>query len=484
MAHITEQNNIRWNIDTLSSRLTGVLASNSSSSVNLARASRVTGITVSGSQPSGTARYFAFRIGTQWGKLTADGNFQAFSTNSAAFENLEAYGNTAASLTALTNIPALAGKSFGIAIALSADDPVNAVPTASLAFKCASDSQQLVTTEYSPVYPLGETGQVVGYTPDIAVSSGGSITTQAQITKDDGTLTGWADPQALVGTRGKSIQFKAEYKAAAVGVSSARINSIQVVYATGKSVVSGTSSGEIITQTVDWYMPIHSCRLTVHHAPLVNSQIKAFVTFRSQVQQVRGETLGVGTGGRKTFQLAHPGGLKYDSLKIYYDNVQVFTDYEFNTEVGRVTCTAPEGVIISCDYSYGWDLEQWLEMPLDSRWQMDSYDRSEYRLSVSENSKSAAAVKLQLIMSGGHINNEQLGTASGNAKSFKLSHIINNGNVSVTANNSPLSSKYWTVLDDPQYISVAAGAGQTIRASYDWVSESPVIYQLSAVFAK
>ena len=200
--------------------------------------------------------------------------------------------------------------------------------------------------------------------------------------------------------------------------------------------------------------------------------------------QVRGETLGVGSGGRKTFQLAHVDGLKYDSLKLYYDNAQVFTDYEFNTEVGRVTCSAPSGVLVSCDYDYGWDKEEWHEMSLDSRWSMDGYDRSEYKFSLDSNTKSAAAIKLQLIMSSGHINNEQLGTGAGTAKSFKLSHIINDGKISVTANNVLLSSKFWTVLDDPQYISVAAPAGQIIRASYDWVSEPPTVYQFSAVFSE
>ena len=484
MADITTQNNIRYNIDTLSTRLVGVIASAASSSVNMSRATKVTGITINGSQPSGTAIYCAFRIGTQWGKLTADGAFQAFNSNSADFENIAAFGNTTSSLAALRDIPALAGKSFGVAVALSADDPLNAVPTAALSFTGLTDTQQLITTEYSPVYGLGQDAQIISYSADTESANGGSVTVQAQITKPDGTLSGWADPNTFKGSKAQNIQFKGEYKATTVGSSTAKVNSASVVYTTGKTVLSGTANGEIISQTVDWYMPIHSCRLTVHHAPLVNSQIKAFVAFRDQTKQIRGETLGVGTGGRKTFQLANTSGLKYDSLKLYYDNVRVFTDYEFNTEVGRVTCSAPSGVIVSCDYDWGWDSEVWREMTLDSRWSMDEYDRSEYRLSMTDNAKSAAAVKLQLIMSSGHINNEQLGTASGTAKSFRLSHIINDGRITVTANNNTLSTKLWTLLDDPQYISAAAPAGQVIRASYDWVSESPVIYQFTAVFAK
>lgn len=484
MALITQQNNIRWNIDTLSSRVTGVLASNANSSVNLTRASKVTAITVNGLQPAGTYRYFAFRVNNVWGRLNSSGVFQPFKENNASFENLENAGNTAAELAALGNIPGLAGKSFGVAVALAADDPINAVPSASLSFKGSTNTQQLVTTEYSPIYDLGQDSQVISYNLDTTCENGGSVTVQAQITKSDGTVSGWADPETFKGIKAQSIQFKGEYRAATVGVSSAKVNSAQIVYSQDKSVISGVSDGEVITKTLDWYMPIHACRLTVHHAPLVNSRIKAFVTFRNQSVQVRGETLGVGSGGRKTFQLAHVDGLKYDSLKLYYDNAQVFTDYEFNTEVGRVTCSAPSGVLVSCDYDYGWDKEEWHEMSLDSRWSMDGYDRSEYKFSLDSNTKSAAAIKLQLIMSSGHINNEQLGTGSGTAKSFKLSHIINDGKISVTSNNVLLSTKFWTILDDPQYISVAASAGQIIRASYDWVSEPPKVYQFSAVFSE
>ena len=104
--------------------------------------------------------------------------------------------------------------------------------------------------------------------------------------------------------------------------------------------------------------------------------------------------------------------------------------------------------------------------------------------SESDNAKSAAALKLQLIMSSGTITNEQIGKTAGTAKSYRLSHIINDGKISITANGTALSSKYWSLLDDPQYISVAAPAGQILRASYNWVSESPRVYQFTAVFSE
>ncbi|MBR0035579.1 MAG: hypothetical protein IJP54_07865 [Synergistaceae bacterium] len=484
MANITSQNPIRWQIDNLSYAVSGVIASTSSTLVNLAGASRVTGITIHGSQPAGTARYFAFRLNDAWGKLTPVGNFQAFASNSADFSNIAGNGNTAAELAALTDIPGLAGKTFGIAIALYAEDPDNARPTARMTFNCSTDTQQLNNTQYSPVYDLGQGSQIIRLSADTETSSGGSVEVLAQATLDDGSLTGWKALDYFSGLKAKSVQLRGDYKAQTVGTSSAEIKGASVIYSNGSSLASGLVDGEIISQTQDWYMPLHHCRLTINHAPLENSTLKAYVAFRNQPTDVRGETLGIGTGGRKIFQLAHTGGIKYDSFKLYYDNVQVFDTFELNCEVGRVTCEAPEGVIVSCDYSYGWDFEDWQKMTLTNRLSMEDYDQSEFRLSQTDNVKSMAAVKIVLGMTSGHINNEVLGTATGTARSYKLSHRILDGKISVTANNSAVNSKNWILLDDPQYVSVAAGAGQVIRASYDWISEPPIIYQFMAVFAE
>ncbi len=483
MSNITTQQPIRYTIDALSLAGSGVLASKSSSSINLTGASKITGIVIGGSQPSGTQRYFAFRVNNQWGKLTASGTFQAFTSNTASFENISANGNTASELSALTDIPALAGKNIGVAVALYASDPNNASPSATMVFKCKNSTQQLTNSQTSPVYDLGNNSQIISLNADTDTSNAGSVAVYAQAVLDDGTSTGWKSLDAFSGVKAKSIQFRGDYKAVTVGSSYAKINAVSAVYAAGRE-ISGLTDGEIITQTMDWYMPIHSCRLTINHAPLINSTLKAYVAFREQPKSIKGETLGIGSGGRKVFQLAHTNGIKYDSLKLYYDNVRVFENYELNTEVGRITCEAPEGMIVSCDYDYGYDFEEWQQMTLSSRFSMDGYDRSEYRFSQPSNTKSMAAIKIVLGMTSGHINNEVLGTGTGKARSYKLTHNINDGKITLTANNVSLNSKNWTLLSDPQYVSAAVPAGQTLRANYDWLSETPIVYQFAAVFAQ
>lgn len=483
MANITSQNPIRYQIDTLSLAASGVLAAKSSSSINLTGASTITGIVVGGTQPTGTQRYFAFRVNNQWGKLTTSGTFQAFTENSTSFANISANGNTASQLSALTNIPALAGKNIGIAVALYAADPSNASPSATLVFKCRNSTQQLTNTQTSPVYDLGGSSQIISLNADTDTGNAGSVSVYAQAVLEDGTSTGWKALDSFAGVKAKSIQFRGDYKAVTVGTSHAKINAVSLVYASGKE-ISGLTDGEIITQTQDWYMPLHNCRLTINHAPLVNSTLKAYVAFREQPKPIKGETLGIGSGGRKTFQMAHTGGIKYDSFKLYYDNIRIYENYELNSEVGRLTCEAPEGVIVSCDYDYGWDFEEWHQMTLSSRFSMDGYDKSEYRYSQPSNTKSMAAIKIVLGMTSGHINNEVIGTGTGKARSYKLTHNINDGKITLTANGSTLSTKNWTLLDDPQYVSAAAPAGQTIRANYDWLSETPIVYQFAAVFAE
>ena len=482
MSNITSQNNIRYQIDTLNTTHTGVISGNNV--LNFTRADKVSKITVNGTQPSGTARYIAFCINGIWGKLTPSGTFSPFTSNTASYTNLEEHANTPQELEALTDIPALAGKSCGTAIALMSTDPDNILPACSLSFTCSANGQQLTAIEYSPVYDLGAESQIVSLTSQTAATNGGSAALQARITKPDGSLSEWGALDSFSGVKAQAVQFMGTYKAQSVGVSSAKIENASVIYSDGKSITSGVSDGEIISLTEDWYMPVKSCRLTVKHSPLEQSTIKAYIAFRKSPTQVKAENLGIGTGGRKTYQLQNTGGLKYDTLKLYYDNMRVYTDYEFNCEAGRVTCAAPEGVIVSCDYEYGWESEEWQEMSLSSRLSYEDYDQSEYRYSGSSEGLSVCALKMILSTTSGHINGERLGTSTGRVQSFKLSRRINDGKINVYASGNILSGKNFTLLDDPQYISVNVSAGKIILADYDWISETPEVYEYYAVYSE
>ncbi len=484
MANITTQNNIRYQIDKLNSRHYGVLIRTNDAPIDLTNADKVSGITITGTQPSGTSRYIAFCINDTWGKISTSGTFSPFTQNSTDFDYLEENANTPAELSALTNIPALAGKKFTLAIALSSNDPDNVLPTCGVAFQCVAGTQQLSAEELSPVYSLGDEAQIISLSAETSTSNGGSVTVEARALKPDGTYTEWQSLDAYSGLKAAEVQLRGTYKAQQVGVSTAKINTASIVYTNGGAVMSGMQDGEIITISEDWYMPVKSCRLTVKHTPLEQAGMNAFIALRKSPVQVKGETLGIGTGGRKTFQLIHSDGLKYDTLRLYYDNTRIYTEYEFNCEAGRVTCNAPEGVIVSCDYEYGWDNEDWQEMTLSSRISYDDYDQTEYRYAGASEGLSVCALKIVLSMTTGSITSERLGTSTGKSQSFRLSRRINDGKISVYASGSQLSAKNWTLLEDPQYIAVSAPAGKVITANYEWISDTPKVYEYYAVFSE
>lgn len=487
MANITSQNNIRYNIDQLNPSSTGVITTKGNA-VNLTQASTVSKIIINGTQPASCSRYFAFKVNNSWGKLSTSGTFTAFSSQTLTYDYLAANGNTPAQLTALTSIPALAGKTFDIAIALGSDDPINnGVPTCSLSFSCVSNSQVLTTTQTSPEYALGSQSQIISLTAETTQSSGGSVNVQARITRPDGTVSDWGALNSFSGQKASAVQFRGAYTASTVGTSQAKIESANILYSDGTAIMNGANSGDLITLTQDWYMPVNNCRLTVKHAPLEDARIDASIALRSSPVQILRENIGVGTGARKMYQLAHTTGLKYDTLRLYYDNVQVFSEYEFNCEAGRVTCEAPEGVIITADYEYGWSNEVWEPMTLSSRLSMDGYDQSEYRYSMPDSekgNKSVSALKLSMSVESGHITNEKLGTSTGKTQSFRLTRRINDGSITLTANGAAIPAKNWKLLDDPRHVAVTAAYGQTIRASYDWISDTPTVYEFYAVYSE
>ncbi len=484
MSNITTQQPIRYQIDTLNPKTYGVITSNSNSILDFSRVTSITAINVLGSQPPNTARYIAFNINGQWGKLSSAGAFVSFSDNSPDFENLELYANTPTELAAISSASGLAGTSCGVAIALSSTDPDNAIPTCGLSFTCLTDTQQLTTIELSPEYSLGSNSQIISFTADTSTADGGAVDLSAKITRQDGTASDWITLPDLVGEKATTIQFKADLSARTLGVSTAKVNSTAIVYSDNNTIISGANKGEVISLTEDWYMPVKSCRLTVKHSPLENSSLAAFIAFRASPVQVSKEYIGIGSGGRKVFQLANTSGLKYDTLKLYYDNVRVYSDFEFNCQAGRITCSAPEGVIVSCDYEYGWTDEIWQEMSAASTLSFEDYDQTEYRFTGNQEGLSVCALKLEISMSTGHIDNELLGKATGGTQSFRLNKRINDGRIYVFVETAPLSNKNWTLLDDPQYIAVSAAAGKNIYASYDWISEPVNIYEYYAVYSE
>lgn len=485
---ITSSQAGKWTVDTLNLNAQGVYISDSNA-LDCSNAAKVSGFNLNYTQPGNSKIFIMFQINNKWGYLNTSGAFVEVSSSAPTFETLKISGNTPANLQALSSVPALQNNYAGVAVGLSSDDTANSVPQITIAAKCETSSQTLRIEKLSPVFEFENGAQIISITPHYTISGNGNFTLIGRFAGEDGKFSGWYTAAELVGTFAHSLQFNAVFTVEALNSSdAAALDYVAIVTAENNSHTQGTPSvegaGKIITNTLNWYVPINECRLTVKHEPLEYSEIRAFVSLRKAPKQITGENLGVGTGGRKTFQIANTDGIKYDAFKLYYDGARVFSDFELNTQAGRVSCTAPEGVIISCDYEYGYDSETWLEMKSSSRVSYETYDATEFKLLMPDNNLTVAAVKLEMIINKGTITREYIGLGTGRTKSYKLSHAVDAGNITVYNNTAKLDSKFYTVHEeDTKYISVAAPSGASLYAAYNWAGASPVIYELAAVFS-
>lgn len=482
MANIINQNNIRYCIDSLDTNSYGTFITDAYA-VNCVNATKCTGFNLDYAMPANSFLFFLFLINNSWCRLDNSGEAVTVQNSTPDFDALQSRGNTPSELLALNNIPAFVGKNIGVAVGLMSFDPDNAIPRVKLEVKCETSSQILKTSRFSPVYSF-QNAQIIKFNAPMTQSGSGNVALYAQVKDENGKLSEWLPAENFNGKIISALQFRADYSVSALDDSFANLTGAQMVYSLGNSITDGNNSGELISHTENWYMNIKSCRMTIKHDPLELSKIRAFVAMRKTPAIVRGENLGIGTGGRKTFQLAHVNGVKYDSVRIYFDNIRQYSDFEINTEVGRVTCNAPEGVIISCDYEWGWDSENWQELTKTQTISFMDYDQSEYALTLPDNSLSVCALKISLDMQSGNITRENIGKGTGKTQTYKLSRRVDDGSITIYQNSTALSAKNYYLHDDTQYISISAASGATLYASYKWISDTPIIREFAAVFSE
>jgi hypothetical protein len=92
----------------------------SKTALNFTNNNVVNMIDIVGSEPADTKRRFAFKIGDKYVKLDAEGNAVNLATQAITVNSVLTEGNTAAELTALTNVPAFVGKMVYPVVALYA----------------------------------------------------------------------------------------------------------------------------------------------------------------------------------------------------------------------------------------------------------------------------------------------------------------------------------------------------------------------------
>lgn len=471
--------------DTLITKSIGTFITQSGTGLDCSNAGIVNDFIVAASEPAGTGIYFAFNTGSSWFKLNGGDAAPSFSVSDPDFDAIKTNGNSLSEIRALSDIRAFVGKIVRVAIAMEGTDITTARPTLSrFGVNYVSIDQQTTITQLSPSYDLGSGAQIASCISDTSSTGEANAEVTAMITYEDGSQSEWLPLVSLSGVKASSIKFKGTYNVNNIGMESSKIKSTSVIYSDGNTPITGQEDTELYSVTQDWYMNISQCRLTVKHSHLITSDIKAYVALREAPTIIQGEIIGSGTNSRSTFQLAHTNGINYDTIRLYYDGARIYTGYEVNTEVGRITCEAPEGVIITCDYEYGWELETWHQMILSSRENLLDYDQSEYRFGIDDNTKSVCGLRLVLHTEMGHTDGLELGRATGSIQTAKLPYSISDGVITIYENGAELDGHNWEILDDPQYIRYTAQEGRTITIDYDWYSETPIVYQFAGVFSE
>ena len=483
MANIASQQPIRFQIDAALSDLSGLLTH---PGVDCSNVDFVDGIAVSGTEPVGTQRAAAFQVDGTWNKISPDGMLSALPTQSLTADSLLAEGNTAAELNALSTIPAFVGKQIPVAIALYAEDPEGDMPTCKLAVKARNNTEQTSTEELSSVFQIGDGAQIVSLAATTLVTGDSVATVTARITRSDGTVSGWAALNSFAGQYATAVQFRAALSVSAIGgADSARVNSANIVYRAG-GIVSGVGVSSIYSITKDWQDLQEQCRALLEHLALKDAQIRPYAAFRAQPVKVVGEAVGIGSNVLASYDLAHTDGVDRDSLRLYFDGVRQYTGYEVNTAIGRVTCTAPRGVVVSVDYEYGWDLEVWHELERQRVLVGFDYDTSEYKyvLPLEVDPGSVCALRIDLITTAGHVDEEALGSGIGTIRTYPLEHIVRDGALTVYADGVELPNAEWILTADAKGVRIAAPLGSQLTAAYDWISETPTLYKFVGVFAE
>jgi hypothetical protein len=470
MANITAQEPIRWQIDQASFDASGLITI--PGGLNCTTATSVDGFTITGSEPSGTARRIGFIVDSSLKKLDPTGAL-------ISIDDVEEDGNTVEDLAAITSVPDFVGKNVGVVVFLYAEDPDGQMPTIGIKALGHSASQQTVKVEESQVFTLGSDAQIIKLEASSTVSGGGTAVVEARINGG-----AWGALSSFKGLSANTVQFRVTLTAPNIGTSSAKVERASVQYRVGSGLVAGVGAAELISVTDDWHIGVRQCRMTVKHARFINSLQRAYVSFRDTPQIAAGEEIGAGTGESATYNLAHPNGVKYDSVRLYYDSQRVYSGYEVNTAVGRVTCTAPSGAVITIDYEYGWAPEVWHEMEATGTVPALEYDLTEYKYTLppTEVAKSVCTIKIVMEVVDGHIDGEAIGAGTGVMKTYRLSHIVKDGKVTVYAGNVKISN--WTLTDDARSVKVAASYQAALTVDYDWISETPEVYQFIAVFAE
>ncbi|MEG0431050.1 MAG: hypothetical protein RR536_05685 [Anaerovoracaceae bacterium] len=460
---------MRYGFDTFSFRKQGLIESKVFFNCN--NITNVEGFNITGVQPNGCDRRLVFKIDNKWYKLigTGNGTLQELPTQDINIESVLIEGNTVDELTAITSIPDFLNKSVYTAIALDAPPDAEVMPSIAIELKIRNNQDQFQKEEFSAEYKLADTDVNV-----VTVTSDNSLTGQANASimvslKQSGTWGGWSSPLLIKDQKASDIKFKATYTVTTLnGEDIAKINKVSCIYCNSNARVSGNNA-DLLTITSNYEVPLSYVRGHIIHKKLVDSQIIMNVSFREKPKVQELLNVGTGTGERLLIQLDDTG-INHNTLKLFFDSKPTY-EFDYNTELSQLICTAPVGAAITAQYEYGWEKEEWVLMKkvgTQPQQESNNYMTSfVYELPIDQVNKTVSDIKVNLYRPNGIVTDEVLGMGLGKKQLFVLPHYAKKETVKC--------SGQFSYDDDSRIITTIVPLGTEIKVSYEWIGETPEV---------
>lgn len=462
----------------------------STSPINLLDKTKINGFIIEGIQPANTNRRVIFKVNNVWNKINTSGALVPFTktendetvnitdddvTADYVLEN----GNTVAELTALNNVPSLAGKLVYPAVALYASEDAEVMPTFGLTVKAEIDTTVNVYsyTTYSQEYAIsdGDDVPIVSVVAETETKGDGAVDITARI-KANGEWSDYMTLNAVQMKNASAIQLKAVYTVQNTdGSDSAKITGVVIKYNTAGAVTSNSTT-EIVTVTQKFTNDLTYVHAYCKHKELIDAKINAYCSIRKQPQKRVQYQVGNGTGSLKTYTLPD-NGINQDTLAVYVDG-KFISDFGYNTEMSEITLTADKDAVVSASYEYGWEMSDWLPMEQGGSQINDSGNyTTEYTYTIPSHDGifTVTAVKFELARPEGHVDNETIGTGTGRRQMIRLPHIARKETI--------VCNGKWSYDYDNQRLTIIAPENEPIVISYDWIAESPKVYSIAAGWA-
>lgn len=449
--------------------------------------SEVVKFSIAGAEPTGTKRAIIFQIDGKYYRFL-NSNLSEF-TYDFNITNVLRYGNSVNGLLALENITGFLGKKVYPIIALQAPSTADDMPSIRMTLYVKVSNDVLTKTEESLVYEIATGDKVptiTEITADTTCAGGGSVDIKVRLRGSDEE---WSDYMALASAADKqatAVQFKFTYKVTtAEDADSACVNSITVNHTRGKALVVGNVA-ELYSIVANYEVPLQLCYVVVHHEPLQDAYIEAYVNFMKAPKHRELIQIGTATGSRQELVLGVDGvadsNIVTSSIQIYADG-NPLTNFSYSSEVSTVVLSAKKNAVLYASYDYAHDTEVWRKMTADPVQPYNDADgtymtRYTYLLPDSEaTGKVIANVRLRMVKRTGSASNVKLGTGTGKKQMFALAHRYK----SSTIKFNPACD--WTFEEDSKILTVVAAKNSDIKISGNWVGIAPVIRSFAAGFA-